>query len=491
MKVLIKYIFIFTFSGFVFLSGCEKEVSVNPDDQMPDAGMIVVNSNPDRAAIYLNDKITGFFTPDTLKCLAEGNYKVTLKIENYRDTSITVALARDKKEDLYFDIYNNPAMRGGIMCRTSPAEADIYLNDSLLSSRTPFLINNLLPGKYSVKFKKYNYWDDSVQVIVKSRDNVQVNRKMADSSEWVCYKMTNSGLPTNYINYVYEDKNYNIWICTYDGGLVKYSNNKWTVYNKANSGIGNDNINRIAVDNNGIVWIGTSEAGLVKFDGSSFTKYNYYNSILTDNQINAIEVDRLGRVWIGTGAGGLIIIDGESWTKYDSSNSDLPSNRLRSIAFDELGIAWIGTYDAGIAKFDGTNWDVYSLKNSRFPSNNVDCIYTQTNQIWFGSAPYNIPEGTSSPNGGTSYFNGSVWISYKNKPDAGITDVCSTPSNDLWIGTKKFGLWKYSKPFTFKIQFTTASSLLPNMWVTDVMIDHNNYKWIATSGGGLAKYKGE
>jgi len=469
---------------------CEKEVSVNPDDPPPDSGVIVVNSNPQNAAIYLNGKITGKFTPDTIKCLPADNYKITLKIENYRDTAVTFQLDERARKELFIDINNNPAMMGGILCRTTPAEADIYINDSLITGKTPFLVKDLLPGKYKVKFSKYEYWDDSVYVTVRSSDNTLINRKLTDSTSWVCYKLTNSGLPTNYINCVYEDKNYVIWIGTFDKGLVKFHDNKWTNYNTGNSGITNDNITRIAVDNKNNVWLGTYDAGLIKFDGTTFTKYNIFNSPLPGDQIRAIEIDKAGKIWVGTVGGGVLIIDGENWTKLDTANSELPSNRIRSFAFDGNGNTWIGTYDNGIAKYNGNYWKVYTLKDSRFPSNNVDCIYTQGDQVWFGSAPYNVPEGTASNNGGISYYNGSVWISYKNKPDAGITDVCSNSVNDLWIGTAKSGLWRFQKPFTAVIQYTTSSSPLPSMAIADIMIDHNNFKWIATSGGGLAKYKG-
>lgn len=492
MRAVIKINLLIALFILLFFTGCEKEVSVNPDDAPPDAGMIIISSNPLRAAIYLNGVITGKYTPDTIKCLPAESYKITFKIDNYNDTSVTVHLKENSKEEIFVDINGNPAMRGGLWCRTIPAEADIYINDSLISNKTPYQVKNLLPGKYEVKFRKYNHWDDSILVTVKSDDYVQINRKLIDSSLWVTYKYTNSGLPSNYVNYIYEDHKNTIWIGTFDSGLVKLRNNKWTVYNTVNSGLPNNNVYRIAVDHSDNVWIGTYDAGLVKFDGNNFTIYNIYNSIIGDNQIRAVEVDNTGRIWIGTGAAGVIVIDGEHWTKFDISNSGLPGNMIRSIAFDGIGNTWIGTYATGVARFDGTNWKSYTVANSRFPSDNVDCLYAEGDKIWFGSAPYQLPQnGPNSKLGGISYYNGSVWISYKNKPDAYVTDVCSNVSNDIWVGTNKFGLWRYTKPFSFKIQYTPTSSQLSSLSISDIMIDHNNHKWIATNGGGLVKFKGE
>jgi hypothetical protein len=47
----------------IFVSGCDKEISVTPPEQPPQNGKLFVNSDPPDAYIYLNGKNTGDLTP--------------------------------------------------------------------------------------------------------------------------------------------------------------------------------------------------------------------------------------------------------------------------------------------------------------------------------------------------------------------------------------------------------------------------------------------
>lgn len=55
---------------------------------------------------------------------------------------------------------------GLIVLKTQPAGANIYLNNGLLASKTPTTINELLPGRYSLKIEleKYSPWSNDVEV---------------------------------------------------------------------------------------------------------------------------------------------------------------------------------------------------------------------------------------------------------------------------------------------------------------------------------------
>lgn len=136
------------------------------------------------------------------------------------------------------------------------------------------------------------------------------------------------------------DNDGNIWAETGAGGdgqLNKFDGNEWTVYYYSHS-----KAEYMAVDKNNNIWIATFSGGLVKFDGANWSTYNRANSDLPSNYVNAIVFDSIGNIWVGTD-GGLAKFDGNNWTVFRSSNSDLLHNSVISLAFDNLDNLWIGT----------------------------------------------------------------------------------------------------------------------------------------------------
>ena len=92
----------------------------------------------------------------------------------------------------------------------------------------------------------------------------------AQIKKWVNFNKDNSGLPTNSIDFIIQDKNYNYWIGTYDAGLVFYNGNNWIVYNSSNSPLPYNSVRTIAVDSFNTVWIGTYGGGLAEFDSNNW-----------------------------------------------------------------------------------------------------------------------------------------------------------------------------------------------------------------------------
>lgn len=50
-------------------------------------GEVFLDSNPDSALIYVDNKNSGYFTPDTIKWLESGTHTITLKKYLFQDTS--------------------------------------------------------------------------------------------------------------------------------------------------------------------------------------------------------------------------------------------------------------------------------------------------------------------------------------------------------------------------------------------------------------------
>ena len=135
----------------VMFIGCTQKVSVTPPDAPPPDGYIFIDSNPQGATIYINDKSVRRTTPDSVNYLATDSYKITLKKENFRDTSFVAQVTEGKRAKVFIDYTKNPLMLGKIECVSTPDNASVFLNGGVTGKKTPAVLDNLWPGDYFVK----------------------------------------------------------------------------------------------------------------------------------------------------------------------------------------------------------------------------------------------------------------------------------------------------------------------------------------------------
>ena len=189
------------------ISSCSQEVSVTPPDEPPPHGVVVIDSKPTGAQIYLDGKNRRRATPDSLTWLETNTYTVTLKKDLYRDTSITISAVDGEKKNYFIDYTLNPAMRGKINCTAKPDGSDIYLDGVQTGLKTPAVLTGILPGYYSVRFSAPNFRDDSLQVTVSSSNISIAKTTLVDTTKWTDYTTQRSQIPTNRLTGITIDKN--------------------------------------------------------------------------------------------------------------------------------------------------------------------------------------------------------------------------------------------------------------------------------------------
>ncbi|MBP3511599.1 MAG: hypothetical protein J6K19_06145 [Prevotella sp.] len=167
-----------------------------------------------------------------------------------------------------------------------------------------------------------------------------------------------------------EDKNGNIWIATYGGGvniLTKNKNGGYVFLNSKNA-IHNypyndyHKVRTLAADKDGNIWVGSTDGLLImsyennririqKVTGSAEREHN-----LMSNDIVSLACDKNGSMWIGTNGGGLSHTIGKddngNWIFETFNSKDgLPSDEIKSMTFDERGNVWFAT-DHILCSFD-------------------------------------------------------------------------------------------------------------------------------------------
>jgi len=172
----------------------------------------------------------------------------------------------------------------------------------------------------------------------------------------------NSG--DEYIKYITEDVNNNLWVGTADGlhlwNEAKQSFHKFKVSEKEGN-LSNGNINHIANSANGGLWIST-EVGLnyFNFSDSSFTRY-FKKDGLPSNVISGAVEDHDGNVWIATASGLAKMNENQELSRYGQSDGLREEYFIFGSAFkDHDGKIYMGT-SREIVNFYPNNID-YSQK---------------------------------------------------------------------------------------------------------------------------------
>lgn len=258
---------------------------------------------------------------------------------------------------------------------------------------------------------------------------------------------TEQGLSSNIIKVLLEDKDGNIWLSTYGGGLNRYDGKAFTNYTKR-QGIPGNIIWSILEDKKGNLWFGTNGSGVSCFDGNTFKNYTTAHG-LPNNTVWSMHEDNAGNIWLGTDGGGLSIFNGKTFTNY-STEQGLANNVVRCMHSDKEGNVWLGTL-GGISRFNAAGSDTAS----RFTN------YSTQN---------GLPANT-------------IWKIFEDS------------RGNLWIGTFGAGLVRYDRKSGNStknsfINYTTKHGL-PNNTICTIAEDSDGILWIGTAGGGLSRFDGE
>ncbi len=167
----------------------------------------------------------------------------------------------------------------------------------------------------------------------------------------------------DFVKALLKDREGNIWIATYGGGLHIYLPQAGRFMNLTYDhnnpySLSNNEVLSLFMDYSGIIWVGSN--GLDKYNPKKdkFVLYDYvpYSSEkLVFRNIHPIYEDKEGILWIGSKTDGLHILDRKN-KRYarmlhePGNPNSLSSNKIRSIKEYPEGTLWIGTENEGLNK---------------------------------------------------------------------------------------------------------------------------------------------
>ncbi len=173
---------------------------------------------------------------------------------------------------------------------------------------------------------------------------------------------------------LYKDSEKNIWIGSYYSGIIFISEEESKkTFGKAKLNyqrcpISSDKLSQNTVislteDKNKNLWIGTFGGGLIRYNYRKNESQHFFSDPLNknslgDNDVLSLCTDRSGIIWAGSHLGAGVTKIQINNAKFNlvkhnpSKQNSLNDNVVWAIYKDKQNILWIGTYKGGINKYD-------------------------------------------------------------------------------------------------------------------------------------------
>lgn len=241
----------------------------------------------------------------------------------------------------------------------------------------------------------------------------------------------------------------------------------------------------IEQDDNGFMWFGTQD-GLNRYDGKKFLVYSQQNAIgrhLPSNIITSLFFDKAKQLlWVGTAQGACIYNPGgdslmkiAAFLPLASSLENIPIKKIISFGEDEY---WFITFNYGLICLNVRSGKLSTFFNSEEDKGNVTSIVQHGSDIYV-SLLYSMYKMKRD---GSSYKPEPFHNDY---PFPQIRELFSY-NNALWIGTMAEGCYTIKNPVQ-KIENIKADTNFIS-GIGGFTVDHDNNLWIGSRGNGLYRY---
>jgi len=259
-------------------------------------------------------------------------------------------------------------------------------------------------------------------------------------------------------------------------------------------------VRSIYEDRQGNLWIGTYNNGieLVSRDRKQFVNYYnepYHEEGLNNNIIQTFLEDENGKIWIGTDGGGLNYFDPDNDSfvpiMHDPLNpTSLSNNHILDICKEHAGDLWIATWD-GLNRMDPDKRSFISFHHregdpSTLSSSKVTCVHEDLlHNLWIGTL-----SGLNLYNRENGIFSRPIQSNISNLAIQYIQSIKSDKKGNVWIATV-WGLHLIRNEDLRKANYTSTvflndaddpSSISENQ-VLSIHEDRNGLIWCGTLNG--------
>ena len=345
-----------------------------------------------------------------------------------------------------------------------------------------------------------NLWIGSQGEGLYQLDLRQFNTRPLDDFIFVNVKNLNDyDISKRTIQFIYEDKDKNIWVGTFGEGVYFISSVKENFVRIQKPIYKNTAVSFVpyygmCYDHEGNLWLGTDGNGIYKSDvyGNTIRHFTSETSAsLTDNAIISALRDEKGRLWFGSYSQGLFQYNNTTDSfinyRYKNGKTKAGGNDVRVIFEDSKHNIWIGTNRGGLCLLD-EDGKVYSNPDhfsDALLNGDVRSITEDIHgNIWIGCYGDGVYSYSPATEKFRRHFNDST-AAEQLKSDV-VFAIKADRKGNIWIGTRGGGLCAFHPGKNKFIRYAEKDGLSNNT-INAILIDNNQNVWASTNAG-ISKY---
>ena len=265
---------------------------------------------------------------------------------------------------------------------------------------------------------------------------------------------TRNALGGNGIYAVVVDRQHNIWVGSYTGG-VDLAMPRWPGYQllrheyKDSNSLIDNGVNAVCATADGTLWFGTN-LGLSAYHPAS----GRWTHSLQGRVVVALCPSGNGGVWAGTYGNGVFAVNvaGTATATYSRSLGNLSAEYITSLACDHLGHLWVGAIDGSLSC-------IVNGKAHDLPIREVECLTAIGGKMAVGTTA------------GFCIVDTRSWLfeRYFTPSDFGDKDICcfinaiiADGNGAFWLGTDGGGIYHYDTLTKKYWQISTRQGLPSN-----------------------------
>ncbi|TAH22510.1 MAG: hypothetical protein EAZ08_01155 [Cytophagales bacterium] len=421
-----------------------------------------------------------------------GDFKTYNAIEPLRDVSVKT-IAQDHKNTIWFGTEG----KGVVRLLEDETFDDFTEKDGLPDNTVNHLTLDSKNTLWVATNKGLSWFDGRKFNTVPSLEDITITKIIIDKYEciwlgttkglyrlkpdknggWVTEMLSEEGgLPYKEITDLIFDKEGNLWIATYRGGLCRIQDGKFTNFTvrdgmvsqpvssiceykigqflvgtdvgiihvisgnqisnlKIKKNLGTERIRHLFKDSRQNSWVSTYK-GLLKISAQGEETFFQEENGLPDNQVRLVYEDSKGAIWVGTKTGGLLKMTISGEKKIYNKLNILRSNYIMSIDEDRKGNMIVGTNESGLMIISPQEKMTLITIKDGLSSNTIFNTYIdKENRIWI-----------TTGSGLSVIINDKVYaLTIKNGfPEDAPVDILEDDLGNFWMPTPK-GILKMSK----------------------------------------------
>ena len=275
---------------------------------------------------------------------------------------------------------------------------------------------------------------------------------------------------------LFEDTRSQLWVATMGGGLLRYSTNGVVLALTKQSGLPTDFVRCVTEDREGNLWVGTEGCGLFRLRPRLFETLGRADGLASDH-VRSVSEPEPGEVWIGTNGDGLDCLkDGR--IEHFGPSQGLDNGHVWAVLRDRRGVVWAGTWGGLYTRANGR---FTGMGDGRGFSSATLALYEDSGGgLWVGQQAF--PAVTRMREGQSTMLRLPGTTASHD-----VRAIAEDQHGGLWFGTVGEGLYRWHQGgFT---HWTTTDGLR-SMAIWCLYADREGTLWIGTERGGLSWWRG-